>query len=104
MFSKRTYLESNVGETVIVEGIISNVIWQHMTTQINSHPHMNYFDLADGYQIIVYTKDQISCSGQIEITGKVTKLESDYNNPEVKISDKFAEYHIIADSWKCIEE
>ena len=104
MFSKRTYLEINEGNTVKVKGRISTVIWQHMTALIDSHPHMNYFDLADSYQIIVYTKDQISCEGQIEITGKVTKLESEYNNPEVKISDKFAEYHIIADSWKCIEE
>ena len=104
MFSKRTYLENNVGNIVKVKGRISKVIWQHMTAFINSHSHMNYFDLDDSYQIIVYTKDEISCYGQIEITGKVTKLESDYNNPEVKISDKFTEYHIIADSWKCIEE
>jgi len=104
MFSKRIYLENNVGNIVKVKGRISKVIWQHMTALINSHPHMNYFDLADNYQIIVYTKDQISCEGKIEITGKVMKLESDYKNPEVKISDKFAEYHIIADSWKCIEE
>ena len=104
MFSKRIYLEKNVGNIVKVKGRISKVMWQHITTYINSHPHMNYFDLADDYQIIVYTKDQISCEGQIEITGKVTKLKSDHNNPEVKISDKFTEYHIIADSWKCIEE
>ena len=104
MFSKRTYLENNVGNIVKVKGRISKVIWQHMTAHIISHPHMNYFDLADSYQIIVYTEDQISCEDMIEITGKVTKLESDYNNLDVKISDKFTEYHIIADSWKCIEE
>ncbi|MHA1875501.1 MAG: hypothetical protein ACTSUC_03545, partial [Promethearchaeota archaeon] len=67
MFSKRNYLENNVGNIVKVKGRISEVIWQHMTALINSHPHMNYFDLVDDYQIIVYTKDQISCEGQIEI-------------------------------------
>ena len=103
MYSKRDYLEKNVGNTITVQGKIAIAFWQHMTRFIDSHPNMIYFDLEDGYQIIAYCKNDIVCKGKIEIIGKVIELESDYKNPKVKIHDKFSEYHIIVDSWRCID-
>ncbi|MHA1727924.1 MAG: hypothetical protein ACTSWY_04250 [Promethearchaeota archaeon] len=103
MSDMRDNLEGNVGNIITVHGKISQVMWQHFTANIDSHPNMIYFDLEDGYQIIVYSRDEIVCNGRIQITGKVVELESDYNNPKTKIHDKFSEYHIVADSWKCNE-
>lgn len=103
MYVKRDYLEKNVGNTITVQGKIAVAFWQHMTKFIETHPNMIYFDLEDGYQIMVYSKNDIACKGIIEIRGKVIELESDYKNPNVKIQDKFSEYHIIVDSWRCID-
>ena len=103
MFEKREALEKNVGNTITVQGKIAVAFWQHMTRYFDSHPNMIYFDLEDGYQILVYCKKNIVCKGKIEITGKVIKLESESKNPNVKIHDKFSEYHIIVDSWRCFD-
>lgn len=103
MFNKRDYLEKNVGNKITVHGKIAVVFWQHMTKRIDTHPNMIYFDLEDDYQIIAYSKNEIVCKGQIEITGNVIELKSDYNNPNVKIHDRFSEYHVIVDSWRCID-
>ncbi len=103
MFSKRDYLKQNVGKKINFKGKIATAIWQHMTKRVDTHPNMIYFDLEDDSQIILYSKDEIVCKGLIEIKGSVIELESDYNNPDVKISDKFSEYHVIVDSWRCID-
>jgi hypothetical protein len=103
MFSKRDYLKKNVGNKITVNGKIATAIWQHMTKRIETHPNMIYFDLEDDSQTILYTENEIVCKGLIEVIGIVVELESDYNNPDVKINDKFSEYHIIVDSWTCID-
>ncbi len=96
-------LTNNLGKKVKIVGEIGKAIRQHLTTYIDSHPFMNYFDLSDGHQIVVYTKNSISCKEKIELVGEVIKVESQHKNPLSKISDKFSEYHLITDSWKCVE-
>ncbi len=96
-------LENNLEKKVVIIGEIAEAIWQHLTTIVDSHPFMNYFDLSDGYQIIIYTKDQISCNDKIEVIGKLIKVESRHKDPRSKISDKFSEFQLITDSWKCVD-
>ncbi|MBY8985189.1 MAG: hypothetical protein KGD65_08990 [Candidatus Lokiarchaeota archaeon] len=96
-------LIDNLEKKVKIVGKISKIMWQHLTIYVDSHPFMNYFDLNDGHQIIVYTKEQISCKEKMEVIGKIIKIESQHKNPRVKISDKFSEYHLITDSWKCLD-
>ncbi|MFW9972644.1 MAG: hypothetical protein ACFFDF_20835, partial [Candidatus Odinarchaeota archaeon] len=67
--------EGNVGENIKIIGKIAKEIWQHLTTFADSHPFMNYFNLDDGYQIVIYSKDSISCKDNIEIIGKLIKVE-----------------------------
>ena len=101
--SKYSDLEENLGKKVVIVGEIAKAIWQHLTKYVDSHPFMNYFDLSDGHQIIIYTKDSISCSEKIEAIGEVIKVESRHKDPRSKISDKFSEFHLLTDSWKCID-
>lgn len=101
--SKITDLENNVGKRVKIVGKVSNIMWQHMFAGHPSHMFENYIDLEGNIQIVVFTKQKITCKNKVEIKGKVVNVESDFGNPNVKISDKFVEYQIIADSWKCIE-
>jgi len=102
--SKYSDFEGNVGEIVKIIGKIAKEIWQHLTTLVDSHPFMNYFDLDDGYQIVIYTKDSISCKENIEIVGKLIKVEGKRKNPRSKINDDYFEYQLLVDSWKCQEK
>ena len=96
-------LEDNLEQTVLIAGEIAKAIWQHLTTIVDSHPFMNYFDLKDGHQIVIYTKEDISCKEKIELVGKIIKVESRHKDPRSKISDRFSDYQLITDSWKCVE-
>ncbi len=96
-------LEDNLEQKVVIVGEIAEAIWQHLTTYVDSHPFMNYFDLNDGHQIVIYTKNSISCKEKIEVIGKLIKVESQHKNPRSKISDKFSEFQLITDSWKCVD-
>ena len=71
----RKYLVENEGNSIKIIGKISNIMWQHIQTYIETHPPMNYFDLEDGFQIIIYSRNLISCSNKVEIIGKVIKVE-----------------------------
>lgn len=95
---------SNVGKEVQIIGKIAKEIWQHMTSILDSYPFMEYFDLdfENNYQIVIYTKDQISCKNNIEITGKLIKVSGKHKDPRSKIHDDFFEYQLAVDSWKCI--
>jgi len=102
IISRYSDFKSNLGKEVKIIGKIAEEIWQHLTTFVESHPYMNYFDLDDGHQIVVYTKDDISCKEKLETTGKLIKVESKHKNPRSKITDKYFEYQLLVDSWKCI--
>lgn len=96
--------ESNIGKKVKIIGNLASEIWQHITIFIESHPFMNYFDLEDGHQIVIYTREDLSCNKQIETTGKLIKAEANHKNPRSKITEKYFEYQLIVDSWKCLEK
>jgi hypothetical protein len=101
--TKYSDFEGNIGKSVKITGKISKVIWQHLTAFFDSHPYMNYFDLDDGYQIVIYTKESISCEDIIETNGKLIKTEGTRKNPRSKVDDKYFEYQLLVDSWKCLE-
>ncbi|TET60802.1 MAG: hypothetical protein E3J52_02745 [Promethearchaeota archaeon] len=95
--------KDNVGKNVKILGTLAKEIWQHLTTFVDSHPYMNYFDLDDGYQMVIYNKDSISCNEKIEIIGKLIKTEGRRKNPRSKIHDEYFEYQLLVDSWKCLD-
>ncbi len=96
----RDFLKQNEGKVISIKGKISKSIWQHIQALITSHPHINYFELEDGFQILVYSKNQVDCNDILEITGRIIKVEGskDINSKAYE----HTEYHIIADSWKCL--
>lgn len=101
--SKYSDFEGNVGKIVKINGKIAKEIQQHLTTFVDSHPFMNYFDLDAGYQIVIYTKDSLSCNEKIEIVGKLIKVEGQRKNQRSKIHDEYFEYQLLVDSWKCLD-
>jgi len=102
MLTKRSDLERNVGKKVKIQGKISNVMWQHFTMKTINHPYMNYIDLDETLQIVVYSKEEITCKTNVELIGELIKVGNKENDPRYKIHDEFFEYQLIVDSWKCI--
>ena len=94
--------ENNVGKIVKIKGRVAVEIWQHMTTIVNSHDNMDYFNLDDNYQIVVYSKEPLSKKGKLELTGEVIKVSGKSKNPRSKIHDDFNEFQLIVDSWKTV--
>jgi len=95
--------ENKVGKIVKIKGRVAEEIWQHMTTIVDSHNNMEYFDLEGNYQIVVYSKEPLSREGKIELTGEVIKISGKSKDPRSKIHDDFSEYQLIVDSWKYVE-
>jgi hypothetical protein len=102
--TKYSDFEGNIDKNVRMTGKIAEEIWQHLTAFFDSHPYMNYFDLDDGYQIVIYSKDSIPCKEKLEINGMLIKTEGTRKNPRSKINDRYFEYQVLVNSWKCIEE
>jgi hypothetical protein len=100
--TKYADFESNIEKTVKIIGVIAKEIWQHFTILVDTHPYMNYFNLKDGYQIVIYTKEPISCEKKIEIIGTLIKAEYKRANPRSKIEDEYFEYQVLVDSWNCL--
>ncbi|TES97565.1 MAG: hypothetical protein E3J90_06740 [Promethearchaeota archaeon] len=49
--------EKNIGNKV--KGTIAKEIWQHLVLSVREYPYMEYFDLDEDHQIVVYSKDKI---------------------------------------------
>jgi hypothetical protein len=94
--------EKNVGNTVKVTGTIAKEIWQHLVLLVKEHPYMEYIDLDEDHQIVVYSKDEIECKGNLEMIGELLKAKGDSKNPRTKIHDDiYFEYQLIVETWKC---
>ena len=102
-FIEYSDFQNNLGKTVKIKGKVAENIWQHITTIINSHDNMEYFDLDENYQIVVYSKKPITCIGLVELTGEVIKVEHKPKHPKSKIDNYYFEFQIVVDSWRCIE-
>ncbi|MFW9827436.1 MAG: hypothetical protein ACFFEY_07595 [Candidatus Thorarchaeota archaeon] len=100
--TKYADFEVNIGKTVKIIGTIAKEIWQHFTILVDTYPYMNYFNLEDDYQIVIYTKEPISCERRAEIIGKLIKAEYERPNPRSKINDKSFEYQVLVNSWNCL--
>jgi hypothetical protein len=95
------------GMPVTVRGKVSTIIWQHMMTSVDGKKHA-YFDVdGEKTQTVVYWKDPPTCSGMIEVTGKVLEIRGQSKRPgqqkESKVDDKYVELHIDVESARCVE-
>lgn len=93
-------LAGREGRRVVIEGTASIEIWQHMIAFRPDYPHQTYFDMGRG-QIVVYSREEMSCPGAVRIEGTVIRLEGSSKNPRRK--EICTEYHVLADSWECVK-
>jgi hypothetical protein len=81
---------------VVVEGTISEMPWQHLIGYIENYNKIYYFDINND-QIVIYSKDQISCTGKIKVYGTVVKIDGESKRPGS--NEAYTEYHILVDKW-----
>ena len=67
-----------------------------------SHPLENYLDLDDGFQIVIYSKEELKCKADIEITGEVMEIVGGGEKGSKLGEEEHYEYHIKVNSWKCL--
>ena len=92
-------LSGMAGKRIVIVGTVSGTPWQHMVDPRPSHPHETYFDMGRG-QIVVYSKEPVSCAGTVRIAGTVIRLEGSSRDPQRK--ETGTEYQVLADSWECL--
>ena len=88
------------GADVDLAGKISDTPWQHMIIMPQAYPYANYLDLEDGDQLVIYTKKQVNCTGEIKVNGKVIEAEGTSKRPGS--DEKYTEPQILVDRFECI--
>lgn len=98
------------GKTITVEGAISQERTQHLGAEIFGEERE--FRLTDGSRAIVHFKlaasdptasharEPIDCPGRMSVTGKVVEVKS----ASEKAGGDYREYHLAANSWKCLTQ
>ena len=94
--------EKKIGNKVKVKGTIAKEIWQHLVLSVREYPYMEYFDLDEDHQIVVYSKDKIEWEGKLELVGELLKAKGDSKNPRRKVHDDiYFKYQLMVEMWKC---
>lgn len=75
-------------------------MWQHIIGNFSGYPFNYYFDIFDDFQIIIYTKKEITLKPNIpiEIEGKVVLVES--SSGKFDPEENHCEYHVCVEKIK----
>lgn len=102
MVSFKSYdtLKVSLNKQIKIRGRISSIPWQHTIASIQQYPFIEYFDLEDGFQTIIYSKEKINSQNILEITGKVIEVKGRSKRPTNEEHDEYTEYHIIVQRFE----
>jgi len=91
-----------VGEKITLTGNISKIPWQHLIQFFSDREHINYFDLENGEQIVIYSREQIVCKGKMKIYEEVILAKGSSKRPQKIKDETYQEYQLLVDSWECL--
>jgi hypothetical protein len=94
-------LSDKIGQDVVLEGKVSQTPWQHMIQDLPKKV-ITYFDLDGGNQIVVYTTEEIPCTGRIRLEGRVILTEGESKRPGSK--EKYSEVQLDVTRWSCLPD
>ncbi|OHD56734.1 MAG: hypothetical protein A2Y33_06485 [Spirochaetes bacterium GWF1_51_8] len=96
---------SALGKNITISGKAPDIIYEHPVLfipvddkKMNKSMEYSYLDLADGYQLTIYSKDKIPCTAKAVISGRLEEV-SGLN----KGGEEFSEFYLIAGKWECME-
>jgi hypothetical protein len=93
-------LQNYTGKRVELSGRISATPWQHLMVTPESFRYSCYFDVS-GDQIVIYTKQELICSGELSVRGTVVKAQGPPKKAGSKADESWVEYQIEVDDWEC---
>lgn len=92
----------SVGEKITLTGKISKIPWQHLIQFFSDREHINYFDLENGEQIVIYSREPITYIGKMKINGEVILTKGSSKRPQKIKDETYQEYQLLVDSWECL--
>lgn len=93
---------AHVGEDIEVLGRVNGEISQHVLEYPDGYNYSTYISLDDG-DIVVYSKDKITCKAGIRLTGTVVNiLRAPVNMAKSETSEVWQEYQLKAKYFGCI--
>ncbi len=99
----RYNFKDSVDENITLLGNISKIPWQHLIQFFDDRPNINYFDLDNGEQIVIYSREPITCTGSMKISGKVILTTGGSKRPQKIQTETYEEYQLLVDTWECID-
>ncbi len=102
MSDLRYNFKDSVGKNITLTGIISKIPWQHLIQFFSNRANINYFDLENGEQIVIYSREPITCIGEMKITGEVIITKGSSKRPQKIQTETYEEYQLLVDAWECI--
>lgn len=96
-------LSKCINQTVILQGKISEVPWQHLIGSFKTHPYANYFDYSASQkllQIVIYSKKDIKCTQSLRIKGQVVEIKGHSKRPSDH-PEKYSELGVLILNWSC---
>jgi hypothetical protein len=101
--SSLALLKASVGKTITITGEFSEIPWQHLIASTKEYPYDYYFDLDDGFQIVVYSKTVIKKGViRVKLTGQVILVQGATKRPIPSKGEDFTEYHLLIESLEKI--
>lgn len=96
-------LKESVGKIITITGEFSEIPWQHLMAPTKEYPYDYYFDLEDGFQIVVYSKTMIKKGIiRVKLTGQVILVQGATKRPIPSKGEDFTEYHLLIQSLEKI--
>ncbi len=89
------------GDTVEIVGQISNTPWQHLVGMHEAYPYFYYIDIEGGGQIVVYSADEIECSGEIKLSGTVIEAGGKTKRPGS--DEEYRELQLLVERFECLK-
>lgn len=104
VFKEYEKLKDSLNKSNSFKGIISEIPWQHLVASIKDYPHAEYFDLEDGFQTIIYSKEKILSKTKLLVTGTVIEVKGRSKRPTDEEEKNYSEYHILVNEYRVLTE
>ena len=102
-FNSYEELQKHLNNEIIIRGRISDEPWHHLVGFFEDYPYPYYFELEDGFQIIVYTKEEIDTKNLVEVEGKVIDVKGRSKRPFDSDEEVYSEYHLLIKKIRAVK-
>ena len=92
-------LYSEIGNEVVLDGSISNVIAQHPIGSVKDKKHV-YLDIPGSSQTVAYVPKGFDCPGAVFLEGRVIELET--GGKRQKSEEVYKVAHLDVEKWQCL--